>query len=249
MFKNFKFTILNILAVFFMLYGIGLLILVGYTVGNLMVFLLGLSFLFLELSKDKLPKNKLIKTAKILIYSSYFVVSALVIFLMFSFGVPKSETNEDAVIVLGCGLIGSEVSVTLERRLLACIEYYHKNPEALIVVSGGQGFSEEIPEAVAMENYLLRNGIPKEKIIKEDASHSTFENFENSKKILDKTFENDNYTVAFITNRFHCYRSYNLAKNAGLETTCYPAIDEWRSAFPSYLRESLAAIKLWLFGI
>ena len=41
-----------------------------------------------------------------------------------------------------------------------------------------------------MEKYLIAKGIPKDKILKEEAATSTHENFKNSKEILDKYFDN-----------------------------------------------------------
>lgn len=250
MIKTFKFSKLNVIATLFLLYGLGLFIFGGYTVGNLMVFVLGIIFFFFDLCGKTIPNTNIVKLIKFLLSVGMGIIFAIIMFLVFKVGVPPSDNNEDAVIVLGCGLRGTEISRTLKERLNSCIEYYNENPNAIIVVSGGQGLFEEIPEAVAMENYLLENNIPKDKIIKEDKSSSTYENFEFSKKILDELFKDkEDYKVAFITNRFHCYRAYNLAKNVGIEANCYSSSDEWSTAIPSYLRESLAAIKLWIFGV
>jgi len=247
--RNFRFSFFNILSIIFIIYGIGLFILSGYTVGTLMIFCLGAVFFFFDFSKRRLEKNKIAFAAKIIITIGLLIIAGLIIFIIFSAGVFPSDKNEDAVIVLGCGLDGSEVSDTLKKRLDACVDYIGENSKAVIVVSGGQGLFEEIPEAVAMEKYLVENGV-KNKIIKEANSSSTYENFVNSKKLLDDYFKEKNadYKTAFITNRFHCYRAYNLAKNAGMSVSCFPAGDEWKSAFPSYLRETLAVIKLWLIG-
>jgi len=250
MIQNFKFTLFSVIALMFFIYGTALFVFGGYNVGNLMVFCLGGVFMFFYLCETKFQKNKFTTALKIIFWMGIAALIALMLFIAFTFGVSLSEESEDAVIVLGCGLQGSEVSDTLKKRLDACVEYFEKNPEAVIVVSGGQGPFEEVTEAYAMEKYLVEHNIPKEKIIQEDMSSSTYENFVNSKKILDDFFDakKTDYKTAFITNRFHCYRSYNLAKNAGILTTCYPAGDEWKTTFPSYLRETLAVIKLWIFG-
>ena len=47
--------------------------------------------------------------------------------------------QEDAVIVLGAGLRGDQVSLTLAQRLDAAIAYHEKNPRSVIVVSGDRG--------------------------------------------------------------------------------------------------------------
>lgn len=85
------------------------------------------------------------------------------------YGVRDTVTYEEqAVIVLGAGIKGNQVSRTLQLRLDKTIEYAQKNPNALIVVSGGQGPQETVTEACAMEKYLLENGIRAERILKEE---------------------------------------------------------------------------------
>lgn len=251
MIKNFRFTFLNIISVLCVLYGIGTMILFGYHFGVLAILAIGGFAAFFSYCGAKNIKNRYITILKIAVITGLLCVSALIILICFMPGVPYSNKDEDAVIVLGCGLEGSEVSDTLKERLDACLLYIEENPKAIIVVSGGQGFNEDIPEALAMEKYLVDHNVPKDKIIKESESSSTYENFINSKKILDKIYDGkkDSYTTAFITNRFHCYRSYNLAKNAGIDSMCFPAPDEWKSVIVSYLREAPAVVKLWVLGI
>ena len=109
-----------------------------------------------------------------------------VVICVYSFGFTDTVTyKEDAVIVLGAGLRGENLSLILRNRLDAAVEYYNENPEAVIVVSGGQGPDEDIPEAEAMERYLYEQGVPLNKIIKEDKSTSTEENFKFSKELLE----------------------------------------------------------------
>ena len=94
--------------------------------------------------------------------------------------------KEKAVVVLGAGLRGEQVSGLLARRLDAALDYYRENPDVLLVVSGGQGPDEVIPEAEAMARYLAARGVPQENIIKEDKSESTEQNFEFSRVLLER---------------------------------------------------------------
>ena len=50
-----------------------------------------------------------------------------------------------------------------------------------MVVSGGKGSGEKITEAKAMKDYLIKNGIDKNRIIEEDKSTNTYENFKYSR--------------------------------------------------------------------
>lgn len=159
----------------------------------------------------------------------------------------RGDFSEDALIVLGCGLHGSTPSANLKDRLDTAVKYYASNPSAVIVVSGGQGPQEDIPEAKAMYDYLVKYGVPEDNIYMEDKSSSTDENFRFSKKILDDVL-GDDYSTAFITNDFHIYRAGCIAKLNGLNPSGYGAHTEVFSIFPNYLRESVAVVKLWVTG-
>lgn len=152
--------------------------------------------------------------------------------------------TEDAVIVLGAGIRGEQVTLPLAYRLDKAVEYSKKNPDAVIVVSGGQGFQEDIPEALAMERYLISKGVGEERIVREENSTSTYTNFTYSKEILDQLFDGD-YKTAFITNNFHIYRATLTAKAAGLDSTHYHAKIQWYLIPVSYLRECAAVMKTW----
>ena len=132
-------------------------------------------------------------------------------------------------------------------RLDAAIEYSKKNPNALIVVSGGQGPQEDCSEAEAMREYLIDKGINKYKIIEENKSTSTNENYLFSKAILDKILGCE-YKIAYVTNSFHSYRAGELAKINGLNPRAYNAKTKIESLIPNYAREVLAVIQLWVFG-
>lgn len=150
--------------------------------------------------------------------------------------------KEDAVIVLGTGLNGETITLPLQYRLEKTIEYYTKNPNVIIVLSGGQGPDETITEALAMERFLLSKGVPENKMIKEDRSTSTYENFIFSKKLLDNYFKND-YKTIFITNDFHIFRANEISKVAGMNSNHMHAKMEWYLVPITYTREFLAIIK------
>ena len=109
------------------------------------------------------------------------------------------------MIVLGCAVRGERVSLTLARRLDAALSYLEQNPEACVVVSGGQGAGEHISEAEAMHRYLTERGIAESRILLEDKSMSTLENFRFSKALIDEAIGPDAKLV-FVTTRFHVFR-------------------------------------------
>jgi uncharacterized SAM-binding protein YcdF (DUF218 family) len=91
-------------------------------------------------------------------YGVYFVVSLLVVIMVFIAYYGQTDTvsyNEDAVIILGAGINGEVPRYPLQHRLEKGAEYYKKNPEAIIVVSGGRGTDETITEAFAVVKFII----------------------------------------------------------------------------------------------
>lgn len=194
-----------------------------------------------------LPDNSVIKWLKRLFITFITVLVLLMAFVGIMAHTNSAEFDEEAVIVLGCGLHGTVPSGNLVDRLNKAVEYHSKNPNAAIIVSGGQGPQEGCTEAEAMYKYLIESGVPDDIIIQETQSTSTNENYKYSKKILDDIFGKD-YEVVYITNSFHSYRAGELARINGLNAKAYNARTKLSSLIPNYCREVFAVIQLWVFG-
>jgi uncharacterized SAM-binding protein YcdF (DUF218 family) len=162
-------------------------------------------------------------------------------------GVSDNATgDEDAIVVLGAAVHGTEVSPVLAARLDVAYAYHQRNPAALVIVSGGQGFQEEISEAAAMRAYLISKGVPADQIVAEDRSATTVENFAFSKEILDARFP-EGYKFAFATNEYHVFRSLLIAQRLGLSPTHLHSSTQWYTWMPSCLRESVVLAITWFF--
>ena len=155
----------------------------------------------------------------------------------------NADGSEKAVIVLGCGIDGEQVSPKLARRLDKAIEYFNEHPDKPVIVSGGQGAQEDIPESTAMKRYLVSKGVPDGMIIEESNSTSTFENFEFSKDIADTLPGGDR--IVFVTSRFHIYRASRYAAGAGFEAHHIGARVPFYELPSNYLREMLAVVKFF----
>lgn len=219
----------------------------NFNLGNVLTLGLGLGLLlysiYFDWANKKLPKW-LKATAVLCLALALVFASGLYIYGISD----NADYTEDAVIVLGAAVQGDTPSLTLADRLDAAVEYHTKNPNALIVVSGGKGPQENVTEAFAMEKYLIEKGVPKEKILKEENATSTFENFTFSKEILDNTLKGE-YRTAYITNEYHIYRAGCIAKVTGFENiTHLHSGTRWYSVVTGTLRECLAVLKLWVLG-
>ena len=155
----------------------------------------------------------------------------------------NADGSEKAIIVLGCGIDGEQVSPKLARRLDKAIEYFNEYPDKPVIVSGGQGAQEDIPESTAMKRYLVSKGVPDGMIIEESNSTSTFENFEFSKDIADTLPGGDR--IVFVTSRFQIYRASRYAAGAGFEAHHIGARVPFYELPSNYLREMLAVVKFF----
>ena len=205
---------------------------------------LGAVLLGYGLFYDKLPFRKITGT---LIAFGLVVILSFGSFLAVYGGRDTADYTEQTVIVLGCGLRGERVSVGLAKRLNKAAEYHENNPDAVIIVSGGQGPQEDISEALAMKRYLVDKGIPEDKIIMEDKSTSTITNFRNSRAIMEEKGM-DLSSVVFVTNAYHVYRGASYAKDEGFVDIAHLGTDIiWYTVPMNYMREMLAVIKMWVF--
>lgn len=149
------------------------------------------------------------------------------------------------LIVLGAQVDGRRITDSLRRRLDRALEYLREYPETAVIVSGGMGKGEEIPEARVMGEYLAEHGIEEDRIFREDRSRTTKENLEFSRAYI----EDQGARVGIVSNNFHLYRAVCYAKRQGYLRPCPVAADCHPLLFPNYLvREFFAVWKMWIIS-
>ncbi len=153
----------------------------------------------------------------------------------------KSEEKSDVAIVLGCVVNGDKPGIFLKGRINAAYKYLNENPNAIAVLSGGQGNGENISEAKCMFNSLTQMGIDKSRLLIEDKSTSTKENLKYSKEIIEKSGIKSK-KITIITNDFHEYRASEFAKQNGFKPLRYPSETPWNGYMPFATREIFAII-------
>ena len=156
---------------------------------------------------------------KIMSYLSIILTISFLVIMFLVSGELKSNDEQvediDFVVILGAGLDGTQLSKTLKQRLDQAIEFLNHNEEIRIILSGGQGPGEAISEAEAMGEYLIRNGIEKERLIYENKSTTTKENLQNSEAIIEKLGV-PNPKIMIITSDYHMYRAKMIAKKLNI---------------------------------
>lgn len=153
--------------------------------------------------------------------------------------------NEDYAIVLGGGIINNRPTEGLKSRLDAAAEYHSENPDAVIIVSGGQGNNEITAEANVMYDYLAEKGVNADVIVKESEANNTYENYKLSNLAVNNKLT-DSSTVT-ITNDYHMFRSTLYASMCGINTHTLSAPTKLYLIPVSYIRESFAMIKMLVY--
>ncbi|WP_260330254.1 hypothetical protein [Clostridium chauvoei] len=128
---------------------LGIILCIYFIVINLFVRKVSFSFIFLIVGvaliiyhfiKDKIKRNKNLN--KIFNIGKIVGSICLVIFIIIEGAIilyPKRDKSEaDYMIILGAGIRGEKLSITLEQRLEKAIEYINNYDEDInVVVSGG----------------------------------------------------------------------------------------------------------------
>ena len=161
----------------------------------------------------------------------------------------NSALPVDAVIVLGAGVSGESPSLILWSRINAAAAYLEKHPDVPVVLSGGKGSGEDISEAECMRRGLMARGAGEARLLLEENSTSTAENFAFSKELLQANgIDTDTAVIAVVTSDFHCFRAHLIAQRAGLTVIDVPAEVDWLLLNANYyIREFFALGKTLIF--
>lgn len=152
----------------------------------------------------------------------------------------KKRRGADYIIVLGAGVIGTRVTPLLAARIDKGIELLHDNPDAVLILSGGQGPGEDIAEGEAMARYVEQKGVDLGKIIVEGKSTSTEENLLFSRELMDP----DRPRVIVVTTAYHVFRALLLEKQQGLKCVGFGAKTKWYFTLNALIREFVGYLSL-----
>ena len=166
----------------------------------------------------------------------------------------RPRKNQTYVIVHGAGLTNSRVSPLLARRVDKAIEFYNKQKKEgappKLIMSGGQGADESLPEAEAMAVYAREKGIPDSDMLLESLSKNTLENMRFSKDIMDEDSKGRPYHAIYATSSYHLLRTGIYARRAGMKISGIGAKTAFYYIPVALLREYIAYIVMhWKMNI
>lgn len=192
----------------------------------------------------------------LLVITGYFAfLFAALLAYSFLYGGFRRETQAEAIIVLGAGLIDGRVPPLLGARLDRAIRCRERSigTDPVMVVSGGRGPDEPVTEAEAMCRYLREAGIPVERILLEGEATSTEENLRFSAALLAR--HGHTGKMVAVTSNYHLFRTAVLARRLrlrleviGARTATYFVLSaflrEFAALLAQYRRTNLAAVAI-----
>ncbi len=148
------------------------------------------------------------------------------------------DTAPDALLILGCRVRGTEAEEMLRMRAETAAAYLREHPAVIAVPCGGVVHDDqEKSEAQAIREILLENGIDDGRILLEDRSTTTYENFVNAAALLaDKGIPTDR--IAFLSSEFHLLRAGLIGRLAGVRAQSVAAPSPQNEKLKNYLREA-----------
>lgn len=151
------------------------------------------------------------------------------------------------VVVLGAGVNGTVPSLSLRERLDAAYNYLLVYPDAICVVSGGQGNGEDITEAQCMWNDLTARGIDAERVWMEDKATDTRENIRFSLDLIEEKTGVRPAEIGLVSSEYHLYRAGLFAREENVTAYGIPARTSWITLRLNYYLREIAAV--WYYTL
>lgn len=164
-----------------------------------------------------------------------FAVYGIIITCVMLLACHSQPAQNSTVVVLGAQVRPEGVpSLILRGRINAAEDYLDEHREAKAVLAGGMGYDEPMTEAKCMYDTMVEDGISPERLLIEDKSSNTAENFLYSREVLEKNNLGDDITVT--TDGFHMLRAMLIVKQQGFKGKVGAVCADTRLEFlPTYV--------------
>lgn len=157
----------------------------------------------------------------------------------------------DYLMVLGGNVFGADTpSPQLLQRMKSAAEYLNENKDCFVIPCGGCFRPEQKKsEARIIADYLVEQGIDEERIILEDKSTTTVENFEFASEIIKAHSGKDisNVKAAFLSSDYHIFRASVIAKNCGFVNIGKVSSPTPAESYKRFVREYFVAADLFRY--
>lgn len=131
----------------------------------------------------------------------------------------SGERQADAIVVLGAAQYAGHPSPVLKARIDHALDLWRKQVAPVLVLTGGVGTRDTTSEAAVSASYAMRHGVPQSAIVLETEGRTTSESIRSVALMLgarDQTY------VVLVSDPFHMFRLWILARRHGLEVVTSP---------------------------
>jgi uncharacterized SAM-binding protein YcdF (DUF218 family) len=177
--------------------------------------------------RPRLGRGLVITALALLWLLSTPVADLLLLPLETSYPVVERPDHADAVVVL-TGMVDSKAArgdqVELGQaadRIVAGVELMHRGQADYLLIAGGSGdlFDQSVSEALILERFAIRLGVPADRILVDTTSRNTHENAVQAWRLLREARLSN---VILVTSAFHMPRSMGCFRKVGLHPRPYP---------------------------
>ncbi len=179
----------------------------------------------------------------------YIIIALLLLVVLICFfAFKEAEASKgtltgkaDVLLVLGCRVRGEKAEPTLQMRIDRAAEYLSENKNTTAILCGGIVHKDQlISEAQVMRDELISKGIEKERLIIEDKSLTTVQNFMNAKKIMADMGFPEKTAVGVLSSEFHLMRVKMIADKCDFPCETLAAPSPKKERAKNYIREFFA---------
>lgn len=192
--------------------------------------------------------NKLLKLGLGISSSALLAPAAFYMPLVIHDALKKYDDDCEYLMILGTVVVGAdEPSKQLTERMERALTYLNLHKHAKAVCCGGCFRKEQkISEAEIIKRFLVNNGIDESRILLEDKSTTTYENFDFALKIIkaDSGKSIDEIKIGFLTSDYHVFRSGVIAKQMGIKNVRKVSTASESEILKRYLREYFVSFDL-----
>ena len=158
-------------------------------------------------------KNKVLKAAGWCLRIIVVLMTAVLLFFIGKITIGSficTEAPAKNAIVLGLALENGKPADDLISRLDTAEKYLQRNPDATLVLTGGNPDESGRTEAAVMRELLTERGIGEGSMRQEDQAETTKDNFRNTARLI-----NPDEPIVLISSNYHMDRAVQTAHRAG----------------------------------
>lgn len=179
------------------------------------------------------------------------VIIGLLIRQDFNLRYTGGAKNADYCIVLGSGYIYPNMKQSESKeRLDVGMEYVEKNPETILILSGGMN-GDVVSDARGFAKYLAEQGFQHmDKVVLEEQSHNTYENMKYCGELIEKRSAGKDLSeieIVMITHDYHVLRSKILAFKRGMRPSFIGVPSDVKPWEGKFLKEIVGVVQAVLF--